>query len=256
MKLIVLSQYTLDKRYEEISNLHNDYCLSKFIDLNIPTIKYCGSRAYQTTKSDLDLDINFNNNSYKYIQDKNQLYINCADLLDYTDDIDPRGIKTYYAFKYLLEHFDFDILFRTNCTSYLDVNKIIEESKTLPHTKLYTGAISGIRDIWFVISAYNYISRDLVEQVVLHGDRYLELTCNNISKGSIEVYEDICIGKLFVELGLDLDMKNQPFLVHPFYYKNPESIKNGIKKQNERSSYRFNAEYVEEFKMIHKLFKN
>jgi hypothetical protein len=256
MKLIVLSQYTLDKRYEEISNLHNDYCLSKFIDLNIPTIKYCGSRAYQNIKSDLDLNIDFNNKPYKYIQDKNQLYINCADLLDYTDDIDPRGIKTYYAFKYLLEHFDFDILFRTNCTSYLDVNKIIEESKTLPHTKLYTGAISGIRDIWFVISAYNYISRDLVEQVVLHGDRYLELVCDSMSKSSIEVYEDICIGKLFVELGLNLDMENQPFLVHPFYYKNPESIKNGIKKQNERSSYRFNAEYVEEFKMIHKLFKN
>lgn len=253
MKLLVLSQHTLNPNYHEISNLQFNYCLKPLIAQKIPVLRYVGAinpdeTIQKNVKDKLD------NSIYFFDPKEHFLHIKCKDLEESSPKLDPKGYKTYYAFKYALENYDFDILFTTTCTSYLDYKTILESSYSLPTSKLYTGAISGWENLWFVISAFAFISRDLVELVVNNKDYYIDLSLGKIGEKREVVYEDVCIGKLFKDLGLNLKIEDQPFFVHPMNYKDPLLPIEEVKQYKDRMSYRFDKNNIKGFKKIHNLF--
>lgn len=256
MKLAVLSQNTLSPSYSEISNLQEEYCLSLFRNNNIPAFRYKGSRAY-TAPSSLDVPIDFNGNFFYLNKTSNELYLNCPDIVDHSTGLDPRGYKTYYAFKFLLENIDFDILLTTTCTSYLDVNNIIREVQSFPKERLYVGAVSSLRGTWFVISAFAFISKDLVKKVVENKEKYLEYTTKSfIGQPYGEVFEDVAIGRLFEYLDLKLKINTEIVLPHPIYYKLSNVTQDNIVIDKKRYSYRFGTDQINYYKHLHKLFLN
>lgn len=76
------------------------------------------------------------------------------------------GLKTILAFKHILENYDFDYLFRTNTSSYLDVAKILSFLDTQPKTNVYGGVVSSaFGDLRFASGAGVLLSRDVIERV-------------------------------------------------------------------------------------------
>jgi hypothetical protein len=75
--------------------------------------------------------------------------------------------KTYLMFKYIKENFDFDFVFRTNSSSYVKIENLINFLKDKP-LKGYYSAMLGQRheDIHFGSGCGYTLSRDLVEYIV------------------------------------------------------------------------------------------
>lgn len=252
MKLLVSSQHTLHPSYEEISRLQDNYCLGKFQSKGVETIKFSGSKAYRKP-SDLDKNIEYGNSYYSFNKDTNFLYLDCPDLIDSENSFDPRGNKVLNAFRFLLDNYDFDILLTTTSSTYLDVDRILKLTETLPKQRLYAGAISGVDDVWFVISAFAFISKDLIETLVKNEDKYIKYTSAPIDiKKPYAQYEDICIGRIFKEANLNLKIEDQPFIHHPVLYK-PEIDLEKVRIYEHVYAYRFSPYQTEAFKKLHTL---
>ena len=256
MKIAVISQQTLDPSYDKISNLQNKYCIKEFIKLGVPAFRHIGSLNEHGEVLN-GLEDKFQNSYYFHDTSSNLLYLKCKDKLEPDTGLDPRGYKTYYAFKYVLENVDFDILFTTNCTSYLDVKGIIETAKTFPKTRLYTGAMSGWEDLnlWFCVSAFAYISRDLVEEIVNHKEEYIHCTTKSSYYRNAFVYEDVCIGTIFRDIGLGLRYQDQPHFVRPpKIHKNNPPVED-IQKCTDCVTYRLEKDYIEGYEKLHIFYK-
>jgi hypothetical protein len=77
------------------------------------------------------------------------------------------GAKTISAFKYVLDNYDFDFLFRTNTSSYLDSQLLLDEVSNYKAQNLYGGVPgSGRSGRKFASGAGTLMSRDVVERVV------------------------------------------------------------------------------------------
>ena len=256
MKIAVISQQTLHPSYDEISELQYKYCLQKFIDRGIPTFRHIGS-IDENKRRVKSLEGKFNGNYFYLEKDCHKLHLDCDDLLDKENEIDPRGYKTYYAFKYLLENVDFDILFTTNCTSFLDVNGILENIKTFRTKRLYTGAISGWdkHQLWFVISAFGFISRDLVEIIVANKELYLNFTTEASYVKNAFVYEDVCIGRVFKHLGVfKYNADDQPWFVRPPLIHRDKVNVEDLEKCDSCLTYRVEKDYLEAFTKLYSLY--
>lgn len=76
------------------------------------------------------------------------------------------GLKTIEAFKYVVENYDFDFLFRTNTSSYVDANALLEHLSSQPKEGLYAGVIDHVfRTKEFASGAGILMSRDVVKRV-------------------------------------------------------------------------------------------
>lgn len=255
MKLAVISQQALDPTYIEIGDLQNKYCISKFVEKGIPAYRHIGTLDTQGNVIP-SFTNNFIDEYYYYDKETNLLYLRCKDFLEPDTGLDPRGYKTYYAFKYLIENVDFDILFTTNCTSYLDVEGIIRIANTFNTPRLYTGAMSGWEEInlWFCVSAYAFISRDLVEKIVEHKEQYLHCTTKESYYRNAFVYEDVCIGTIFRDLGLNLRYQDQPHFPRPPKIHSNITPVDRITKCTDCVTYRVGKDYIEGFKKIHSFY--
>lgn len=80
------------------------------------------------------------------------------------------GIKTLAAFRYVLEHYDFDFLLRTNSSSYVNLKKLNELCATLPRAAFYGGAIVSHGEETFVSGSGILLTRDLVLKIVSDND--------------------------------------------------------------------------------------
>lgn len=257
MKLAVISQQTLHPDYSEISELQYEYCLKKFKSLGVPTFRHIGSLDPNGEVID-NFSGNFAEDYYYLDNDSSILYLKCKDLLEHDTGLDPRGFKTYYAFKYLIENVDFDVLFTTNCTTYLDVNGIISTvSNFNKKEKLYAGAVSGWEHLklWFVISAFTFISRDLVKKIVDNKDLYIGYTTEGKSLSNAFVYEDVCIGRVLKHLGeIEYTTLDQPYFTRPpLVHKGNPYVKD-IKKCDDCVTYRVEKDYIEGYKKLHSFY--
>lgn len=76
------------------------------------------------------------------------------------------GLKTILALKHVLKNYNFDYVFRTNTSSYLDVSKLLEFLESQGKKNLYGGFVGRVfRDIQFASGAGILLSRDLVERI-------------------------------------------------------------------------------------------
>jgi hypothetical protein len=93
------------------------------------------------------------------------------------DYFDPRGEKYILALEYCLNNFEFDYLYRTTCTSYVDIFKMHDYfSKLDIKEKLYDGARNMYNYQYFFVTSYHeMLSRDVVEIMVKHKQEFLDL---------------------------------------------------------------------------------
>jgi hypothetical protein len=76
------------------------------------------------------------------------------------------GLKTILALKFLLENYEFDYLFRTNTSSYVDVPLLKRHLEHEPRTSLYSGVVGrAFGKIEFASGAGILMSRDVVIKI-------------------------------------------------------------------------------------------
>ena len=108
------------------------------------------------------------------------------------------GKKNIEAFDFVLKNFEFDYLFRTTTTSYVNINqlkKFINE-KLINKEDIYCGKILETKDhkgdpIQFVSGAGILFDKKLLKQIV-----------QNQNKIDFELWDDVGLGKLISELNV------------------------------------------------------
>lgn len=102
------------------------------------------------------------------------------------------GAKTKAAFRHALETYDFDYVYRTNTSSYLNTELLAKRLDSLPQKGVYSGYPGRFHSIEFASGTSILLSRDVVEYFVEAKAWQHELT------------DDVAMGALATRLGLKL----------------------------------------------------
>jgi len=87
--------------------------------------------------------------------------------LPVADDLPNAGRRTLACFEHLLDTVDFDLIFRTNCSTYIDLpnlRRYVEEHAE--PSRFYAGKGAFVDGIDFATGTGYFLSRDLVDLVV------------------------------------------------------------------------------------------
>jgi hypothetical protein len=133
------------------------------------------------------------------------------------------GIKTIEAFKASINNFDFDYIYRTNVSSYIDLIKLKEFVNNKPREGYYGGAVGTHQGISFASGCGYFLSRDVVKKVLENRKLWDHNLIDDVSLGklltkelNIEVQE---IGRLDLESTnfspLEIEFKSQTI----FHYR-------------------------------------
>jgi hypothetical protein len=118
------------------------------------------------------------------------------------DYFTPLGEKFILALEYCVNNFEFDYVYRTTCTSYIDVFKMHNYfSKLDVKEKLYDGARNQYNYQYPFIAGYHImLSRDVAEVLVKHKQEFLNL----------KYPEDVVIGILITDILKYTNFENNP----------------------------------------------
>jgi hypothetical protein len=134
------------------------------------------------------------------------------------------GYKTIEAFE-LVKDFDFDYIFRTNSSSYVDKQLLLNYSLDKPTNNYYSAVIGNFEGVLFASGSGYFISKDLVNLVLENKDKW------NHHFG----YDDTALGRLLNDFGVKpqpnnrFDILNQPANIAPmdyFHYRLKSSDRN------------------------------
>jgi hypothetical protein len=92
-----------------------------------------------------------------------------------------------------LRDFDFDYIFRTNSSSYVDKKLLKEYLKDKPRNNFYSAIIGNHNGISFGSGCGYFLSRDLVHFLIDHKNE-LDLT----------LIDDVSVGKLLSKYNIEL----------------------------------------------------
>jgi hypothetical protein len=85
-------------------------------------------------RDDLDVLYYYGNGKRKYTyQEGDEIYT------PHEETYENIGYKTIDSFKHVLENYNFDYLFRTNSSSYLCIDRLLESIKSAPRERYYAG---------------------------------------------------------------------------------------------------------------------
>jgi hypothetical protein len=96
------------------------------------------------------------------------------------------GIKTLRAFD-IIKNFDFDYIFRTNSSSYIDKKLLLDSVKNAPTTNYYSGVLGNNKIFDFALGCGYFLSKDLVH-----------LTLEQSTKWDHSMVDDLAIAKLML----------------------------------------------------------
>lgn len=99
------------------------------------------------------------------------------------------GLKTIEAFTASMQDFDFDFIYRTNVSSYVDLAKLNEFIKDKPLSGYYAGVIGDHQGIKFASGSGYFISRDLVNKVLEKRDLWDHNLIDDVSLGKLLISE-------------------------------------------------------------------
>lgn len=102
------------------------------------------------------------------------------------------GYKTIEAFK-LINEMDFDFIFRTNSSSYVDKQLLKSYLETKPKEKYYSGIIGNHNGILFCSGSGFILTKDLVK-LLIDNENILDHT----------FIDDVCFGKFLSSKGIQL----------------------------------------------------
>jgi hypothetical protein len=100
------------------------------------------------------------------------------------DDFAHIGEKTIACFEYLLENREFDLVFRTNCSSYVDLMNLSRYVAAHAQARgFYAGTPSTHGGVTFASGSGYFLSRDLVELVVRERDAWNHALLDDVALG-------------------------------------------------------------------------
>jgi len=170
-KIIILILSSQGEVYDKFKEYQTNY-LSKFVDSNKLVNFFFVEFTNNTTN-----DTNNTGSAETTIEKGNTIYVKG------TESINPGMIiKTAEAIKYINNHYDYDFLFRTNLSTFINVNNLLEFTSKLSKVNTCAGfSFSG-----FITGTGMIMSKD-VSQIVAHS--YVNFNYNNI-------HEDVLISSI------------------------------------------------------------
>jgi hypothetical protein len=113
--------------------------------------------------------------------------------LPVADDLPNVGQKTLACFEYALEHFEFDLVYRTNCSTYIDLPNLHRYVETkVDAVRFYAGKGAQVDGIDFATGTGFFLSRDLVQ-----------LAVDERSHWDHSYLDDVALAKLLREHGVE-----------------------------------------------------
>jgi len=127
---------------------------------------------------------------------------NVSDLQDIKDNLiigdNPESLipgilkKTIYAFKQIIDK-DFHYIFRTNLSSFINIEKFIKWTATIKDKNVYKGFIGYLNGIKFASGAGYLLSRDIIQYII-----------DNEHLLNKDLPDDVAIGKLLmIKIGVE-----------------------------------------------------
>ncbi len=113
-------------------------------------------------------------------------------VLPVADDLANVGQKTLACFEHVLEHRSFDLVFRTNCSSYVDLPNL--EAYASAHarpTRFYAGDVITHGSTRFASGSGYFLSRDLLEQVVRRRAAWDHSVLDDVALGALLAREGV-----------------------------------------------------------------
>ena len=125
------------------------------------------------------------------------------------------ALKTIKAFEYVFSNFDFDMIYRSNISSYIDYNLLKKELETKDTSNIYGGVIGHINSIKFASGCGFVISKNLVHELI-----------KNQHKLNYRHLDDVAIGSYFnnkIEITpmnrFDIDENTQDIDYSHYHYR-------------------------------------
>lgn len=135
------------------------------------------------------------------------------------EKLDSIGRKTIQAFEFFSNNYEFDYIFRTNLSSYVDLPRLYEKLNQKKYT--YDGVVGLDNGVKFASGAGYVISKDLVQHVIVNKDSW--------NHGMID---DVAMGQMMNKIGVNPigDLTRQTFLnvtenvdVNQYHYRCKQS---------------------------------
>jgi hypothetical protein len=107
-------------------------------------------------------------------------------IVDTPEDWSLIGLKTLKALRFTLDNYEFDYLFRTNTSSYVDVKSLLTHIQSFPKSSVYAGLIGKVFGSQeFASGAGILLSRDVVERVCVEGEKWDHGLVDDIALGKL-----------------------------------------------------------------------
>jgi len=126
----------------------------------------------------------FDGSSVTLDQDSGTLVVDIPELYDLI------GLKTLKAFYYAINNIEFDYIYRTNVSSFLDLQKLQNYISDKPRQKFYAGHLGRYttktrekREIIYASGAGYFLSRDLVQSTLQHQTEWDHNFIDDVSLG-------------------------------------------------------------------------
>jgi hypothetical protein len=123
------------------------------------------------------------------------------------------GLKTLKSFE-MIKNMDFDYVFRTNSSSYVDKKLLIDFINNKPKTKYYSGFIGNHGKIAFASGSGFFLSKDLINLLIENKNRW-----------DHSLIDDVSIAGLLKEFGVSpennprYDVYNENIPLDYFHYR-------------------------------------
>jgi len=95
------------------------------------------------------------------------------------------GLKTLQAFQFLLDNYEFEFVFRTNSSSYVDGDLLLEITKELGDGDFYGGVVGKSRTGLFASGAGILMSKSLVEKVLSRASLWRHGLIDDVALGRL-----------------------------------------------------------------------
>jgi len=149
---------------------------------------------------------------YGPILEKNKLYLN------HDETFENIGRKTIEMFDYIIKHFKFDYILRTNSSSYINQD-MLEQFLYTKERENYAGAVIGNHHgINFLSGAGYVLSRDVVELVLKHKNKWDHSYIDDVALGLLlSGFKNI---KFNSHLRIDINNPNNVYIdKNVFHYR-------------------------------------
>ena len=103
--------------------------------------------------------------------------------VDVNETLENIGYKTISMFEYLLKHFEFEYIYRTNLSSYLVQDKLLKYLDNKPREKFYNAVSIPFYPAKFGSGAGYFLSKDVVKTIVDLQDSWDHTLLDDVALG-------------------------------------------------------------------------